>query len=66
MKGYLNMREYTKETCPLCSGRYSEIERGDTLYKMSDWDGGIGFDYVRPIRFCPLCGRELPEITDDE
>lgn len=22
-------------------------EQGDTLYEPSDWDGGIGFDYIR-------------------
>lgn len=34
-------------------------EQGDTLYNWSDWDGGIGFDYIRDIKFCPICGREL-------
>lgn len=32
---------------------------GDTLYESSDWDGGIGFDYIRNIKYCPLCGRKL-------
>lgn len=34
-------------------------EQGDTLYESSDWDGGIGFDYIRNIKYCPLCGRML-------
>ena len=34
--------------------------KGDTLYESSDRDGGIGFDYIRDIKFCPLCGKELP------
>lgn len=34
-------------------------EQGDTLYEPSDWDGGIGFDYIRDIKYCPLCGRKL-------
>lgn len=34
-------------------------EQGDTLYEPSDWDGGIGFDYIRDIKYCPLCGRML-------
>ena len=34
-------------------------EQGDTLYEPSDWDGGIGFDYIRNIKYCPLCGRML-------
>lgn len=55
---------YTKETCPLCE--CNELEYGDTLYKSSSWDGGIGFDYICPVRFCPLCGREfLKEGTSD-
>lgn len=34
-------------------------EKGDTLYESSSWDGGIGFDYIRDIRYCPICGRKL-------
>lgn len=41
--------------CSFCR----QHECGDTLYESSDWDGGIGFDYIRDIRFCPICGREL-------
>ena len=43
---------YTKETCPLC--KYDELESGDTLYKSSSWDGGICYDSIWPVRFCPL------------
>lgn len=45
------------EDCNFCS----EHEQGDTLYEMSSWDGGIGYDYVRPIKYCPMCGRKLKE-----
>ncbi len=41
--------------CEVCD----YLEDGDTLYKSSDWDGGIGFDYIRDIRYCPNCGRRL-------
>ena len=41
--------------CDICEGLYE----GDTLYKSSDWDGGIGFDYIREIKYCPVCGRRL-------
>lgn len=41
--------------CEVCD----YLEDGDTLYKSSDWDGGIGFDYIRDIRYCPKCGRRL-------
>lgn len=51
-------------SCSLCKD-YG-LEKGDTLYKWSDWDGGIGFDYIRPVRFCPLCGRELDKEDDWE
>lgn len=41
--------------CNVCTN----LIEGDTLYCMSDWDGGIGFDYIRNIQFCPICGRKL-------
>lgn len=44
--------------CEFCQNH----EQGDTLYEASDWDGGIGFDYIRDIKYCPLCGRMLSEI----
>lgn len=34
-------------------------EKGDLLYELSQWDGGIGFDYIRNVKYCPLCGKEL-------
>lgn len=43
------------EPCDACEN----LEEGDTLYISSDWDGGIGFDYIRDIKFCPKCGRRL-------
>ena len=48
-----------EEGCDLC--RDDRLEKGDTLYQSSDWDGGIGFDYIIDIRFCPKCGRELTQ-----
>ena len=47
-----------EEKC-VCKDR--GLEKGDTLYISADWDGGIGFDYIRNIKFCPVCGKELPE-----
>lgn len=41
--------------CEFCQNH----ERGDTLYEPSDWDGGIGFDYIRDIKYCPICGKKL-------
>ena len=45
------------EPCELCSN----LEEGDTLYQSSDLDGGIGFDYIRDIYYCPVCGRRLKD-----
>ena len=44
-----------EEECCFCRTH----EAGDTLYEDSSWDGGIGFDYVRDIKYCPICGRRL-------
>ena len=41
--------------CCICEN----LEAGDTLYASSDWDGGLGFDYIRDIQYCPVCGRKL-------
>ncbi len=43
--------------CCICEN----LEAGDTLYASSDWDGGLGFDYIRDIQYCPVCGRKLAE-----
>lgn len=48
-------KEQLSLDCDFCR----QHECGDKLYESSDWDGGIGFDYIRDIRFCPICGREL-------
>lgn len=47
----------TKEIryCEFCANH----EDGDTLYDMSDWDGGIEFNYIRNIHYCPICGKKL-------
>ena len=42
------------ESCDFCDG----LESGDKLFQISDWDGGIGFDYIY-IKYCPMCGRRL-------
>ena len=50
-------KENWKEECKFCSCH----EQGDTLYESADWDGGIGFDYIRDIKYCPICGRRLQD-----
>lgn len=54
-----NGDEVGKEEKCICKDR--GLEKGDTLYISADWDGGIGFDYIYNIQFCPVCGKELPE-----
>ena len=43
------------KSCGFCENH----EDGDTLYDSADWDGGIGYDFIRDIKYCPLCGRKL-------
>ena len=47
--------EQLKLDCDFCR----KHEKGDTLYELSSWDGGVGYDYIRDIKYCPICGREL-------
>lgn len=48
--------------CKFCT----DHDAGDCLYESSDWDGGIGFDYIEPIKFCPLCGKPLFNTEKEE
>lgn len=54
-KAPTSYKEQLSLDCSFCR----QHECGDKLYESADWDGGIGFDYIRDIRFCPICGREL-------
>ena len=49
-----------------CACNLHFLEQGDTLYVMSSWDGGIGFDYIHDINFCPVCGNKLPNEDESE
>ena len=49
----------TENQCKFCLNH----EPDDTLYELSDWDGGIGFDYIRGIKYCPICGKKLEPWT---
>ena len=44
-----------QNNCDFCANH----ESGDTLYESSSLDGGVGYDYIRNIKFCPLCGSKL-------
>lgn len=47
----------TRMICEFCINH----SKDDALYEMSSWDNGIGFEYIRNIKYCPICGRELEE-----
>ena len=51
-----------------CVCKREGLEQGDTLYKYSSWDGGIEFIHIYPIKYCPICGKLLPDEwkKDDE
>ena len=63
-----NIYELTREKLDLqetnCQCYNGDYEFGDTLYYRSSWDGGIEYNYIRPILFCPKCGRRLPKEED--
>ena len=46
-----------EEDCPFCK----EHEQGETLYIPEHWDGGLGFKYLRDIKYCPICGKALQD-----
>ena len=52
--------EMPPEICSCPGGRYHDLEQGDTLYRYNSWDGGIEFNHIRNIKYCPLCGKLLP------
>lgn len=43
-----------------CVCKSEGLEKGDTLYVERSWDGGIEFNYIPNIKYCPVCGKELP------
>ena len=46
---------YLKPPCVVCEN----LDDGDTLYQGTSWDGGVGYDYIWDIHYCPRCGRKL-------
>lgn len=61
-KAPMSYKEQLSLDCSFCR----QHECGDTLYESANWDGGVGFDYIRNIRFCPICGRKLYSYEDVE
>ena len=50
-----NLSLKQKEPCSVCAG----LENRDTLYVYSDSNVGNGFDYIKNVKYCPVCGRRL-------
>ena len=55
--GESNTATASPNYCEFCANHC----KNDTLYESSSYDGGIGFDYIRDIKFCPICGKELQD-----
>lgn len=49
--------------CDRCKWEYDG--EGITLYRLCDFDGGIGFESEEVI-FCPRCGRPLTPAAREE
>ena len=43
-----------------CVCTREDLEQGDTLYIERDW-----MVVIRPIKYCPICGKELPNPDDN-
>ena len=41
-----------------------DLEYGDTLYTYSAWDGGLCFDHIEDIKYCPSCGKKLLTLRE--
>ena len=52
---YSQWEKKLPKSCKVCKS----LESGNMLYQLSDWDGGIGFEYIHGIQFCPVCGRKI-------
>ena len=37
------------------------LEKDETLYYHTSWEGGEEYHCIRPIKYCPICGKELPD-----
>lgn len=48
-----------KEKCRCCD--YNSLEEGATLLISLNWDSGYAFEEIRDIKYCPVCGKKLPE-----
>ena len=49
------MGAYMINNCRICD----ELEQGDTIYMSNNWDSGVGYEYIRDIQYCPICGKLL-------
>lgn len=47
-----------------CACEWFGLEEGDTLFYESSWDGGIQYEYIYPIHYCPICGKKAEGIGE--
>ena len=47
-----------------CICETDNLEEYDRLYKLSFREGGYFFKQIE-IRYCPICGRKLPDINSN-
>lgn len=48
------------DKCQVCEN----LEEGDTIYRCVSFDGGIGYECIYDIKYCPVCGEKL--LTGEE
>lgn len=48
--------------CKICD----ELEQDDTLCIPHSYHDGIGYEYIRGVRYCPLCGKPLLHYKEKE
>lgn len=54
---YSEVCQSARVFCEFCTNHSKDA----TLYEMSYLDSGICFDYIKNIKYCPICGSELEE-----
>lgn len=56
-KTWHDKEEYLKQAkeCRYCR----ELDADDTLYMANNCERGIEFEFIRDIKYCPICGRKL-------
>ena len=43
-----------------CICKYEDLEKGCKLYLQDYQDGDYLYTHIQHVRYCPVCGKELP------